>query len=204
LPSALAAQIGVGAHVGSTGFGGDVAIALGASAQIRGSAGIMPIEPSIEVSGFDTKLELPKTFISAGIDFFPGGSGFRIGGGILLKPDEPVLTGTCEGNVDVGNQSYPCSQVGTATATTESKSTAPYVMIGFGRHSSSGIGLFLDLGGAFVGEQTLSLTADGPISGNATFQQELQREEQEWEDKINNYLKVYPILRLGLRVGIGG
>jgi hypothetical protein len=201
-PASASAQIGVGAHVGTIGFGGDIALAIGGSAQVRGSVGITPIKPTWEIAGFDTKLELPSSFITIGVDFFPSGSGFRLGGGLLLKPDDPTLTADCTGTQTVGNQSYSCDQLGTATANVDMKGSAPFLMIGFGKHASGGIGLFLDLGAAFIGESELSLEVDGPIRTNATFQQELAREEQEWEDKINEY-KIYPILSAGLRVGIG-
>ena len=202
-PAPAAAQIGVGAHVGTTGFGGDLAVALGGSAQLRGSLGLMPIEPSWTVSDIDVTAELPKSFITFGIDFFPSGSGFRIGGGVLLKPDDPILTGELTGPVEVGNQTYTPQQVGTLTGTVESKRTAPYAMIGFGKHASGGIGLFLDLGAAFVGESTLDLTSQGgTLSNNATFQAELAREEAEWQEKIDEF-KIYPMVNVGIRVGIG-
>lgn len=201
-PSAASAQIGVGVRVGTLGLAGDAALAVGGNAQIRGGIGIMPIEPSLSISDFDATVELPSSFITLGLDFFPTGSGFRIGGGLLLKPDDPSLTADCSGTIDIGDQTYDCAQVGTATASVDSKSSAPYVMIGFGKIASSGIGFFLDLGAAFVGESDLTLSVDGPISGNAQFRDELLKEERDWEDTINDY-KVYPIVNIGLRVGIG-
>jgi hypothetical protein len=202
-PVAASAQIGVGAHVGTTGFSGNVALALGQSAQIRGSFGITPIEPSATVSNIDVTAELPSSIIFAGIDFFPSGSGFRIGGGIILKPDEPVLTAVLEGPVTIGNQTYTPQQVGTLTGTAEMKEIAPYAMIGFGKHASAGIGLFLDLGAAFVGESEVILeSSGGQLSNTAAFQAELAREEADWKEWFDRF-KVYPMINLGIRVGIG-
>ena len=202
-PAAASAQLGVGAHVGTTGLAGNVAFALGQSAQIRGSVGIMPIEPSWTISDIDVTAELPSSFIFAGIDFFPSGSGFRIGGGIMLKPDDPILTGELTGPVEIGDQTYTSNEVGTLTGTADMKEMAPYVMIGFGKHASAGMGLFLDLGAAFVGESVLSLESEGgTLSNNAQFQAELQREEADWQEKMDKF-KIYPILNIGLRVGIG-
>lgn len=202
-PASASAQIGIGAHVGTTGLGGDVAIALGGNAQLRGSLGLMPIEPSWTVSDIDVTAELPSTFSSIGIDFFPGGSGFRIGGGLLIKPDDPVLTAELTGPKAIGNQTYTPQQVGTLTGTIESKNVSPYAMIGFGKLASSGTSLFLDLGAAFVGESTLDLdTSGGSLDGNAQFEAELDREEAEWQEEIDKF-KIYPMIRLGLRIGIG-
>ena len=202
-PAAASAQIGVGAHIGTTGFGGDLAVALGGNAQVRGTAGIMPLEPSWTMSDIDVTAELSNSFIMAGIDLFPSGSGFRLGAGVLFKPDDPILTGELRGPTRVGNQTYSPGQVGTLTGTVESREAAPYLMIGFGKHASAGIGLFVDLGAAFVGESTIDLRSrGGTLSGNAQFHAELAREEAEWQGRIAE-LEVYPILNLGLRVGIG-
>jgi hypothetical protein len=203
LPATASGQLGVGAHVGTTGFGGDAALALGRSAQIRGSVGIRPIWPSWTISDIDVTVALPCSFVLAGIDFFPTGSGFRIGGGILLKPDDPVLTGKPTGPVEIGERTYTSQQVGTLTGHADSKDMAPYAMIGFGKHASAGIGLFLDLGAAFVGESVVSLeSAGGTLSSDAEFQAELAREEAAWQDRFDK-LRIYPILNIGLRVGIG-
>jgi hypothetical protein len=202
-PAAASAQFGVGAHLGTTGFGVDLAVALGGNAQVRGTAGIMPIEPSWTVSDIDVTAELPNSFIMAGIDLFPSGSGFRLGAGVLFKPDDPILTGELSGPTRVGDQTYTPAQVGTLTGTVESREAAPYLMIGFGKHASAGIGLFVDLGAAFVGESTIDLQSrGGTLSGNPQFQAELAREEAEWQERIDEF-EIYPILNLGLRVGIG-
>jgi hypothetical protein len=87
-----------------------------------------------------------------------------------------------------------------------SNNRAPYALIGFGKHTSSGIGLFLDLGVVLLGEPNLHLTATGNSSliNSSDFQTRLRTEEQSLEDRAGTYLKYWPILNLGLRVGIGG
>jgi hypothetical protein len=202
-PGAASAQLGLGAHIGTTGFGADLAVALGGNVQLRGTAGVMPIEPSWTVSDIDVTADLPSSFVMAGIDLFPWGAGFRLGAGVLFKPDDPVLTGELRGPTRVGDQTYTPLQVGTLTGTVESSEAAPYLLIGFGKHASAGIGLFVDLGAAFVGESTIDLESrGGTLSGNPQFQAELAREEAEWQEQVDE-LEVYPILNIGLRVGIG-
>ena len=68
------------------------------------------------------------------------------------------------------------------------------------------IGAFLSVTGpaAFLGDPALTLRADGPISGDAEFQANLERERQAVQEDLDRWVKVYPILNLGLRVGIGG
>ena len=203
-PTAVTAQVGVGVHVGTIGLGSDLAIALGERAQLRGGAGLVPIEPSLTFSDIDFTVELPSSFIIAGIDFFPTDGGFRIGGGILIKPDNPSITGEFSGTVNIGPRTYTGAEVGSLTGVLETKSAAPYLMIGFGKQASRGIGLFLDLGAAFVGESTLTLEADGLIASDAQFRTDLERERRDIQDDIDKYFKIYPIVNLGLRIGVGG
>jgi hypothetical protein len=184
-------------------LGGDLAVALGEHVQVRGTAGVMPIEPSWTVSDIDVTAELSDAFLMAGIDLFPSGSGFRLGAGVLFKPDDPILTGELSGPTKVGDQTYTPAQIGRLIGTVESSEAAPYLLIGFGKHASAGIGLFVDLGVAFVGESAVDLESwGGTLSGNAQFLAELAREEAEWQERLDD-AQLYPILNLGLRVGIG-
>ena len=202
-PTAGSAQMGVGIRVGTLGLGADLGIALSPNVQVRGGGAIQPINPTFTISDIKYSVDLPGSFVNIGIDLFPTGGGFRIGGGLLYKPDDISGSGEFTGSVDVGGRSYADSEVGTLTGTVSSKSTAPYAMIGFGKHASSGIGLFLDLGAAFVGEQTLTLTATGAAANNAQFLMDLESERMDTEDSLNKF-KIYPMVNLGLRIGVGG
>ncbi len=107
--------------------------------------------------------------------------------------------------MDIGGQTYTASEVSKLTGTVDSKDQAPYVLIGFGKHTSTGFGLFLDLGAAFIGDPAIHLdaTGDPTVVGSAEFQDRLRQEERNVQDDIGSYLKVWPILNLGLRLGIG-
>lgn len=153
-PPVASGQVGVGIRAGTVGLGADIALTMSPNIQLRGGAAIQPWNPTFTISDIEYTVNLPGSFINVGLDFFPTGGGFRIGGGVLFKPDDTSISGVFAGSVDIGGQSYTGSQVGTLTGTVTSKSAAPYAMIGFGKHASSGIGLFLDLGATFVGERT--------------------------------------------------
>ena len=203
LPPAASAQVGVGIRAGTLGLGADVAFALSPNVQVRGGGAIQPWNPTFTISDIEYTVNLPGTFVNIGIDLFPIGGGFRIGGGLLYEPDDISISGEFTGNVDIGGRSYTGSEVGTLTGTVSSKATAPYAMIGFGKHASSGIGLFLDLGAAFVGKQELTLTATGAVASNPQFIADLEGERLDAEDSLNK-AKIYPMVNLGLRIGVGG
>ena len=81
-----------------------------------------------------------------------------------------------------------------------------HLLIGFGKHTSTGIGLFLDLGAAFIGEPVVSLDATGnsTLIGTSEFQAELRKQEINIENDLGSYIKVWPIINIGLRIGVGG
>lgn len=212
LPLGASAQgIGIAGRAGTLGIGAEGALGLTDGLVIRGGLGLMPLElknPSFwdPGDGVDITLTLPKTWFNIGADLYLGG-GFRIGGGMLFKPDNPSLTGslTQSGSIDIGGQTYTFSEVAEITGTLESKKQAPYALIGFGKHTRAGIGLFLDLGVAMLGEPDLRLEARGnpAVVNSAAFQSRLRAEETEVEEDIGQYLKFWPILNIGVKLGIG-
>jgi len=216
LPGAVEAQgIGIAARAGTLGIGAEGALGLTDKFVIRGGVGLMPLEiknPSFWEPGadVDATLELPKTWMNIGADFYLGG-GFRIGGGMLFKPDNPTLTGSLTGtaSIDIGGTTYTATDVAEVVGTLNSKKQAPYALIGFGKHTSTGIGLFLDLGVAMLGDANVTLEATEGTATNPSsplygpLQSRLRDEEQKIEDDFGQYLKFWPIINIGLKLGIG-
>jgi hypothetical protein len=202
-PSGASAQIGIAGRVGTIGLGGDLGIGLSPNLMVRGGVGIQPINPTATVSDIKFSLNLPSSFMLAGLAFFPAGGGLRLEGGVLYKPDDTTLEGTYTTDQTIGGNTYTPAQIGTLSGrAAAAKSLAPYAMLGFGKIASKGIGLFLDLGAAFTGDQTLTVTSNGQYANNAQFKADLEQERKKWEDDLNKY-KVYPIVNLGLRIGVG-
>lgn len=200
------AQLGVGAKVGTTGVGGEVALGLSPQLALRGSATVFPTDPSGTYSDVDYTLELPSPVFMVGADFYPLGGGFRIMGGVLIGAEETTLTGRYSGTVEIGNRQYQASDLGDLRGLFTTRNTAPFVGIGFGRHVGTGIGLTLDLGVAFLGDPTLRLSANGPCTENPTCNAELQtqlrQEEAEIQDDLDRYARYFPILNLGVKIGL--
>lgn len=213
LPGALSAQgFGIAARAGTLGIGAEGALGLSDNFVIRGGLGLMPFE--IDPSSFwdpgnnvETTMKLPETWFNIGADLYLGGS-FRIGAGMLFKPDDPTVTGSLEGSasIEIGGTTYTATDVATVVGTLDSKDQAPYVLIGFGKHTRSGIGLFLDLGVAMLGEPKVTLVAtegNAQVINSAEFQARLAAEAQKIEDDAGTYLKFWPILNIGIKFGIG-
>jgi hypothetical protein len=203
-PATLVGQgIGIGARAGTLGIGAEGAVGLTESLVVRGGIGVMPFEPSVDIDEINFTLQLPDTWYNLGFDLYLAGP-FRIGGGMLYKPDNPILSAQLIASTDIGGTMYTPAEVGTLTATLESKSSVPYAVFGFGRHNSPGFGLFLDLGVAFLGEPDFSLAAEGgTLISDPAFQSSLRAEEANLEDEAGPYLKYWPILNVGFHIGIG-
>ena len=202
-PTGAAAQaLGVAARVGTLGLGGEAALELTDRVVVRGGLGLTPFEPSATFDEIDVTLTLP-TWYNAGIDLYLNGA-MRIGGGMLFKADDPELSGTFNQPQQVGSQTFTPSEIGTLTGVIDSSDSVPYVLLGFGRHTSPGFGLFLDLGVAFLGDPNVTLDSEGgTLSDDPTMRSALDQEAQDFEDDMRTYLRFWPILSFGLRFGLG-
>ena len=204
VPAVVSAQgLGIAARAGTLGVGAEIALGLTNWFVIRGGAGLMPFEPSTSIEDIDVTLILPEWF-NVGVDVYLGGS-FRIGGGVLFKSDDPRVEGNFTTDQDIGGRSFTPAELGTLTGVLSSRDRAPYALIGFGNHISSGIGLFLDLGVAFLGEPEINLYAtEGTFLDRAELNSRLAAEARDWEESAGSYLNYWPIFNLGVRIGLGG
>lgn len=213
LPGALDAQgFGIGARAGTLGVGAEGALGLSDNLVIRGGLGLLPIERDISDlvdvgTNANVNLTFPKTWANVGVDLYLGGS-MRIGGGILFKPDNPEVEGslTAGGSFEIGGKTYTVSEVASVTGTLDAKKQVPYFLVGFGKHTKTGIGLFLDVGGAYLGDNALKLNASGnpTVVNSADFQTRLRQEEQDMLDELPTWAtKFWPILNIGIKFGIG-
>lgn len=203
LPGVAEAQFGIAGRAGTLGVGGEAALGLG-DIVIRGGIGLVPFEPTTTISDIEVTLKLPESWYNIGVDLYLG-EAFRIGGGMLFKSEDPTLEGVPTATTNVGGLDFTAAELGTLTGVLDSEDKAPYVLIGFGRHTAKGIGLFLDLGVAFTGDPVVTLDATGgTFSDQAELRARLDAEAADFEADVGSYLKYWPILNIGLRIGLGG
>lgn len=210
LPVAAGAQVfALAGRAGTIGLGAEAAVGFGERLTLRGGLGLTPVEIDagslVEVGDqVEATLTLPKAWYNLGADLNLG-AGFRIGGGMLFKNDDPELEAILPsgGTIEIDGVEYSGSQVQSVTGVLDSKDQAPYAILGFGSTQGAGIGLFFDLGVAFLGdpEVALSATGDQAVVGSNEFQNRLRQEEQRVEDEAGEYLRLWPILNLGVRIG---
>ncbi len=202
LPSTLCAQgFGIGARAGTLGFGAEAAVSFSENFAVRGGLGSFFYEYDGEFDDVDYTVSPPSMTGTLGIDVYPLGGTFRLMAGIMFRDGDFETTSgdiSQAGGVEIGDTEY--TEAGTLHGVISTKSTAPFVGLGFGNHTQGGFGFFIDFGVAFVGEADVSLTADGALASVPGLQQDLADEAQSIEDDAGGYLKYWPILSLGLKI----
>jgi hypothetical protein len=200
----VAAQgFGFGLRAGTLGLGGEAAMGLGERVVARAGIGWNPYDPEIALDEIDVTAELP-TWYNVGLDLYLNGA-LRLGGGVLFKPDDSTLSAVFTEDQEIGGQTFTPQQIGTLVGVIDSRDQVPYVLFGFGRHTAPGVGLFADFGVALLGEPDFRLDAVGGSldSDSEPLRSRLDAEAQAFEDDAGAYLRFWPILNLGLRIGVG-
>lgn len=196
LPAPGASQISLAPKVGTLGLGADLGLAFGSFITLRAGYGTVPTELDADISDVSYEADLPDVIL-LGVDLHPGGGGFRVSGGVLIQTDDVILDATPSEELDLGDNTYSPSEIGTLRGVGTTDSAFPFAMIGFGHHGGRGFGVFLDLGIGFM-RPDIVLTANG--SGGEDLVADLVLEKEELEDD----LRFWPIVQVGVTLGLGG
>jgi hypothetical protein len=194
----------VGARAGTLGFGAEAALGLSDQFSVRGGLGSFFYEYEDEYDDVDYTISPPSLTGTLGVDFYPTGGSFRFIAGLMFRNgDFEAESGDLAqaGSVEIGNNTY--TEGGRLFGTVATRSTAPFLGLGFGNHARGGFGFFVDLGVAFVGDADVSMRAEGEIASVPGIQADLNQEAQNIEDEAADYLKYWPILNLGVKIPIG-
>jgi hypothetical protein len=202
--AAEAQTLGIGGRVGTLGLGAEAAVALTDRFVVRGGLGVAPFEPSLTLGDIELGVEFPKWY-NVGADLYLNGA-VRVGAGLLFKGDGPRLTTDFTTDQDLGGQTFTAQEIGTLVAGIDSSDKVPYALIGFGKHTAPGVGLFVDFGVAFMGAPSFRLSTEGGTLADDTgpLRTALDAEAAEFDDDAGRYLEFWPILNIGLRIGLGG
>lgn len=204
LPMSASAQkigVGIAGRAGSLGLGGEVAVSVTRYFGVRAGIGALPISYTGEFEDARYHVESTSPLTNIGVDFYPGFFDLRLGGGILFINNPTTFDARYEGTIEINEQTYTDAEVGALTGELDHGGPAPYAIIGLGRQTNKGVGIFLDLGAAFLEQQRMSYSATGTLSGDPTFEAELEAEARDIEDEVNKYVKIFPILSAGIKIG---
>jgi hypothetical protein len=191
LAAAGSAQaFGVGVRAGTTGLGADVAwgIAPTLSARLGYSGGSFGYDVDTDQVNYDGDVKLSN--VNALLDFAPLGPLFRISGGFIFNDNK----------VDVRSTNLPGGSL--SGSIKPDRSAAPYLGIGYGRVSGTGINFYADFGIMFQGSPRVSLNANCNAPGPecTALQNRIAAEQVRLQDEVDRF-KYYPVLNIGLTIG---
>lgn len=201
-PLAAQADLSVGVRAGTLGLGLEAAKLLTPNIGVRGA--IYRTSYDLDRTESDIEYSVEATFhsLTGLVDFYPSARGsFHLTAGIISSP--PELDGVGQptgGTYEINGTEYTAAEVGQLTATGRWKKTLPYVGLGWGTAASKsgGLGFFFDLG-AGIGTPTVDLRATSSVPGS-TLAQDVEAEERDLQAEVDRYLKVYPVIQLGLAI----
>ena len=201
-PQWLSAQgLAIGARAGTLGFGGEVAFGVSAAIVLRGGFGVFPVEYEGEFDGEDYTVTFPSSMWSMGLDYYPGGGPIRIMAGVLGRSGDIELSSDVTESREIGGTVY--TETGTLKGVLKQSALAPFAGIGFGKHTAGGFSFFLDVGAALAGEADVTLSPEGALASVPDIQQSLEVEANRVEDDTGEWLKVWPVVSVGVKLPLG-
>ncbi len=128
---------------------------------------------------------------SALVDYFPGGSIFKITGGLLLNLNKVDVTMIPSQTYVVNGSTYNAERLGDVLTTTDFAKVAPYLGIGlFNPLAYRQFGFTMDIGGIYQSSPNVTMVATKLMEPTAS-QSAIVEENIKW-------FKFYPVVTLGL------
>jgi hypothetical protein len=204
----VAQGLGVGAKLGTLGYGVDAGVSMGSRFVLRGGVAFSPQQLFIndiilpaDISGIDYSLEPPRTTLTLGIDAHLLGP-LKLMGGIMYRSEDLVARGDADGPVEIGSTTYDASG-STVWARLEQSSVMPYAGIGLGKLTGLGFGVFLDAVLAYSSRSDVVMTASPDLALIPGFNEDLQREADAFVEDAGLIKNFYPMLQFGVKFGFG-
>ncbi|MBI3899701.1 MAG: hypothetical protein HY308_15605 [Gammaproteobacteria bacterium] len=194
-----AGEFGLGVKAGTLGFGLEGIYSLSEQFNLRGGFNKYSHDGDEDASGirYDGELDLQTAGLM--LDWHPFSGTFRISIGIFNNQNEVTLTATPTSDQTIGGSTFTASEIGTLSGKVEFKKTAPYLGIGWGNAVGKGnrFSFNFELGALFQGSADVTLSSDGTLADDSTYQAALRTEEQEAEDDLDDF-KIYPVIAFGM------
>lgn len=202
MPSkADAVDMAVGLKGGTLGAGVEATLDLTSGLNFRVGANAFSYGATTYKSGNPVEYDLKLLSFPLLLDWFPLGddSGFRISSGVIINKNKFTANAEPVESYEIDGVDYPADLVGDLSGDVGFNTFVPYAGIGWGNPltTDSRFSVSFDLGIAFQGDPTVSLTANGPIASDAEFQEALLRETDDIKDEIDSF-KYYPVISLGV------
>lgn len=191
--------LAISGKAGTLGLGGELTTAITSNVNARVGLNTLDFDYDYDFDDVDYDVGLDFSSFSALVDWYLFDSSFRISGGLISMDHTLDLDAKPSENVDIGDGTYTPAEIGTLSGDVEIDGVAPYIGIGWGNPMAPNKkwGFYCDFGVAFTDSPDVSLTSNGTLASDPTFQANLAKEKQEIEDDMEPF-KFYPVLSLGI------
>jgi hypothetical protein len=203
------AEVALGGKAGSLGLGLELTVGLSPQWNARlGANGFNYTDDRRKAGHLEYDATAKLRTGTALLDWHPGGSGFRLSGGLVYN--DTHIDGTslvpASGNYDIGGVPVPVSLVGTLSGRIDFDRVVPYAGLGWGNAVGPGkrVGFFLDAGAIFQGKGKVTLTPNIPAgsplnnpTARAALDILLREEERNIQKDVADYT-VYPVVSIGV------
>jgi hypothetical protein len=185
--------------VGTVGIGADIhRVLVPDLLNLRVGASFFPYSRRFTQEGIEYEGKLRLGAVPVLLDVYPFRNWFRLEGGFLINLNQVDGTGISEqGQITIGDRSYPVDQLGQLNGTVKFNRVAPYFGLGFCNpiKKRKHWGFFFDLGAMYHGRPDVSLsTTRTPLPQLVI---DLKEEELRVEDDVKNFT-FFPIIQFGV------
>lgn len=182
--------------VGTLGTGLEASYRFAEKAALRGAYRQFSYDGDYEIEGEDFNVDLDLNTTGLMFDFYPTGESLRFTAGLLHNRSEASISGSYNGSFDFNGTTFTAPDATNLNGTVTYPDVAPVLSVGWNKHIGKNFALTAELGAMFMGGGDLSLSASGGVSGDPTFQAELEAERASLQDDISK-IKVYPVIQVG-------
>jgi hypothetical protein len=203
------AEVALGGKAGSLGLGLELTVGLSPQWNARlGANGFNYTDDRRKAGHLEYDATAKLRTGTALLDWHPGGSGFRLSGGLVYN--DTRIDGTslvpASGNYNIGGIAVPVALVGTLSGKIDFDRVVPYAGLGWGNAVGPGrkAGFFIDAGAIFQGKGKVTLTPNIPAgsplnnpTARAALDILLREEERSIEKDVADYT-VYPVVAIGI------
>lgn len=186
----------VGARAGTLGIGAELGLEVNSLLTVRGVINNYDYKykDTIDDIRYNGNFKLGSYGVQADLKFFPG---FYVTGGLYSNQNKIELHGTPTTNTVIGSVSFTPTQIGTLSMETKFKGSVPYLGMGI-RQGLGPVELNLEAGAYLQGKPKVTLTSNGTLASDPTYQAEMEKERRNIEEDLSDF-ETYPAVSIGLR-----
>ena len=194
----LAEGHAVALRVGALGIGPEYTYELNDRVAFRGAIYGAELGFGSERSGIDYDFDVVWDSIAAGVDFHPLKTALRLSAGFLDNDNRLRMVARPTSNETIGDTTYTPSQMGTLQGNVGFDDTALFLGVGWDWSRGKRFGTAFDVGLIDQGEAVVTLTGNGTLFGDPSFEQDINAEEAELQRDLNDDVgDVVPYVSLG-------